>query len=179
MVKENVMTEEEIQALKDELEGVKSEKETLTTEKEVITQELQDKAAAVSVLEATVSERDTAIATLTAEKETLGASIKAETQRTIDDYTDSYNLAVAAYKKAVAQANPGMPVELIMGDTIEAIDQSLVSSKALVDQVRAAIEAEIAAGRVPAGAPARTPPDLSALSPREKINYAITKEGGK
>jgi molybdopterin converting factor small subunit len=51
-----------------------------------------------------------------------------------------------------------------------------IKAKTLVNRVKQGLEAEITAGKVPAGAPIRTPPDLSALSPREKINYAI---GGK
>ena len=81
--------------------------------------------------------------------------------------------AVASYKTMVVQANPQVFEELITGDTIEAINDSLEKAKTLVSRVRQGLEAEITAGKVPAGAPERTPPDLSALSPREKINYAI------
>ena len=84
--------------------------------------------------------------------------------------------AVASYKTLVAQLNPEVLEELITGDTIEVINQSLEKAKTLISRVRQGLEAEITAGKVPAGAPVRTPPDLSALSPREKINYAI---GGK
>ena len=45
--------------------------------------------------------------------------------------------------------------------------------KALVTKVKQGLEIEISLARVPAGAPERTLPDLSALSPREKIQYAI------
>ena len=81
--------------------------------------------------------------------------------------------AVTIYKEMVAQSNPEVLEELITGDTIEAINESLENAKALVNRVRQGLETEIASVKVPAGAPIRTPPDLSALSPREKINYAI------
>ena len=81
--------------------------------------------------------------------------------------------AVATYKEMVAQSNPEVLEELITGDTIEAINESLENAKALVNRVKQGLETEIASVKVPAGAPIRTPPDLSALSPREKINYAI------
>ena len=84
--------------------------------------------------------------------------------------------AVSSYKATVVQANPDVLEELISGDTIEAINQSLSEAESLVSRVRQGIEAEISLTRFPAGAPARTLPDLSALSPREKIQYAI---GGK
>ena len=168
------MTEEEIQALqtelestRTELEGVKAEKETLVSEKDTLAAELEAKAATVTMLEQTVGEKDGEIATL---KQTV-----VEVDDKFTSLNDSLSQAVSAYKTAVAQANPTIPGELITGDTIEAVDQSLESAKSLVSAVRASIEAEIAAGKVPAGAPARTPPDLSALSPREKIQYAISK----
>jgi len=167
------MTDEEVQALNTELESTRTELEGIKAEKETLSSELETKGAAITELEQAVATKDSTLVTLTAEKEALGVSIKAESQRTIDDLTDSYNLAVTAYKTALSHINPAVPGELITGDTIEAIDQSLENAKTLVNQVRQVVEAEIAAGKVPAGAPARTPPDLSALSPREKIQYAI------
>jgi len=178
------MTDEEVQALQNELEttrteleGIKAEKEALASDKETLAGELETKAAAITELELsesslrqTIGERDSEIVTL-----------KQGTVESVEKVTslqESLNLAVSAYRSAVAQTNPAVPGKLITGDTIEAVDQSLESSKSLVSTVRASIEAEIASGKVPAGAPPRTPPDLESLSPREKINYAITK-GGK
>jgi len=42
--------------------------------------------------------------------------------------------------------------------------------------VRRQLEAQAEAERVPTGAPARTPPDLGALSPQEKIAYALRRQ---
>ena len=84
--------------------------------------------------------------------------------------------AVAGYKSRVLQMNPGITEELITGDTIEAINTSLEKAISLVGRVKKSVEKEISNIRVPAGAPGRRASDLSALSPREKIQYAI---GGK
>jgi len=84
--------------------------------------------------------------------------------------------AVASYKAMVTRSNTDVPEELIGGDSIESINESLTNAKNLINKVRQGLEAEITSSKVPAGAPQRTPPDLSALSPREKIQYAI---GGK
>ncbi len=81
--------------------------------------------------------------------------------------------AVASYKAMVIKANPEVMEELISGDTIEVINESLGQAKTLVSRVRQGLEAENSLARVPVGAPERTLPDLSALSPREKIQYAI------
>ena len=84
--------------------------------------------------------------------------------------------AVSSYKALVVKSNPGVLEELITGDTIEDINTSLERAKTIVGMVRQGLEVEMASARVPAGAPERTPTDLSALSPREKIQYGI---GGK
>jgi len=73
----------------------------------------------------------------------------------------------------VVQANPGVLAELITGDTVEEVNESLKNAQVLVDRVRQEMEAEASKTRIPAGAPQRAPLDLSALSPREKIQYAI------
>lgn len=96
-----------------------------------------------------------------------------ELQEKLTTTGDSLAEAVAAYKVMVVQANPEVIEELISGDTIEGIDESLRQAKALVSKVRQGLETEISLTKVPAGAPERTLPDFSALSPREKIQYAV------
>ena len=104
----------------------------------------------------------------------------AELEQTVAEANDkqskideSLNQAVASYKALAIQSNPDVPEELVTGDSIEAITDSLVSAKELVSKGRKGMKAEISLVRVPVGAPERTAPDLSALSPREKIQYAI------
>ena len=84
--------------------------------------------------------------------------------------------AVSSYKALVVKVNPEVLEELITGDTIDDISASLEKAESIVGRVRQGLEAEMASAKVPTGAPERTPTDLSALSPREKIQYAI---GGK
>ncbi len=97
----------------------------------------------------------------------------AELEEKLATTSNSLAEAVASYKTTVVQANPEVIEELITGDTIESINESLSKAKALVSKVRQGVETEISLARVPAGAPERTSLDLSALSPREKIQYAI------
>jgi len=89
---------------------------------------------------------------------------------------ESLSQAILNYKALVIQSNPGIPEELIYGGSIEAINESLKSAGELVAKVRNGVEAEISSVKVPAGAPQRKSIELSTLSPREKIQYAI---GGK
>lgn len=81
--------------------------------------------------------------------------------------------AVTSYRAVVLQANQEIVEDLVSGDTVEAIDDSLARAKALLGKVRQGLAMELAMIRVPAGAPERTAPHISGLSPREKIQYAI------
>jgi hypothetical protein len=99
-----------------------------------------------------------------------------EAKQTSARLSGELSKAVAAYKELVGQANPGPVADMLKGDTIAGINESLKSARALVEKVRQDIGAETAKVRVPTGAPMRTAPDLSALSAREKIKYSI--EGG-
>ena len=100
----------------------------------------------------------------------------AESDKKLTDTSNALFQAIASYKTLIIKSNPGVIEELIIGDNIEDINASLEKAKTLIVRVRKGLEEEVAATRVPAGAPQRTPPDLSVLSPREKIQYAI---GGK
>ncbi len=139
-----------------------TELESLITQKD---QELDFRNSRISELEQTVVSLESEITTL--------KQVVAESNDNLDKLNESLKQAVASYKGLVIQSNPDVPEELVTGDSIEAINDSLVSAKELISKVRKGIEAEISLARVPAGAPERTAPDLSALSPREKIQYAI------
>ncbi len=145
--------------------------------------------ARVTELESLVTQKDEALAKAktrfveleqaVASKENEIAALKqteAELEERLTTISHSLAEAVASYKATVVQANPEVIEELITGDTIESINESLSKAKVLVSKVRQGVEAQISWAKVPAGAPERTSPDLSVLSPREKIQYAI---GGK
>jgi len=142
----------------EELEGSATriaELEQLIASKE---KELAAKDSRISELEQAVADKDSQIADL---------------NQSLADIESGLSQAVAAYRALVVKANPAVPEELISGDTIEEIDDSLANARLLVDRVRQELEVEIAAAKIPAGSPLRTPLDFSALSPKEKIQYAI------
>jgi uncharacterized coiled-coil protein SlyX len=132
-----------------------AELEQLLTGKE---RELAAKDLRLAELEQAVASRDSEIAALKQSRAELETRL---------------SQAVASYRALVIKANPTLPEELVTGDSIEEIDASLASAQVLIDRVRQELGAEIAAAKVPAGAPLRTPLDFSALSPKEKIQYAI------
>ena len=134
-------------------------------EKETLIREIESGKAAIAELKQKLAAKD-------AEATNLNQSL-AEANTALDERGKSLSQAVAAYRELVVQANPGMLAEMITGGSIEEINKSLQSARALMERVRREIEAEAARTRIPAGAPPRTPPDMSALSAREKIQYAL------
>ena len=87
----------------------------------------------------------------------------------------SFSGAVAKYRAAVLASAPGIPQEVVKGESLDEIDASLEMARGIVSKVRQQLEVEAEANKVPAGAPPRMPQDLSALSPAEKIAYALRK----
>ena len=96
-----------------------------------------------------------------------------ELEQVVGELGDKLGQAVSSYRTLAVETNPQVPEELITGATVEEIRASLGRAINLVSRVKQELEAEIASYRVPIGAPERTPINLEALSPREKIEYAI------
>jgi SMC interacting uncharacterized protein involved in chromosome segregation len=134
-------------------------------EKETLVREVESGKAAIAELKQALAAKDTEVTALNQSLE--------EARRALDELGKSFSQALTAYRELVVQANPGVLAEMITGSTIEEVNESLKSARALMERVRREIEAEAARTRIPAGAPPRTPPDMSALSPREKIQYAL------
>ena len=156
------------QRLVDELEAARQDLEGLKQENEALTWGLESKDATISRLEQAVASKDS-------ELDTLKQAV-AESEKKLNDINDALAQAVASYKALVVESNPDVLPELVTGDTIDAVNESLENAKALVDRVKQAMDEEVSRTKIPAGAPQRSPFDLSVLSPREKIQYAI---GGK
>lgn len=85
----------------------------------------------------------------------------------------AYAYAVEDYKKLVASSNPLVPTEAIAGTTIEEVKDSLDRALKLVASVQESLARQAQASSVPAGAPARTGLDTSAMSAKDKINYGL------
>ena len=158
------MTDKE-QELADGLESTGGELDRLKQEKSVLARELEFREAAIARLKQELTGKDSEI---TALKEAM-----AEAAAKLTGVNDTLAEAVASYKAMVVESGPGVLAELITGDTVAEVDESLKNARKLVDRVRQEIEEEASKTKVPAGAPQRAPMDLSSLSPREKIQYAI------
>lgn len=133
---------------------------------------IKQKDQEIALMSARILEFEQTITGLESEITAL-KQVVAESNGNVDKLSENLKQAVSSYRALVVQANPGVPEELITGDSIEAITDSLEAARTLVSKIRNGMEAEISLVRVPVGTPERTAPDLSGLSPREKIQYAV------
>jgi len=149
----------------DELEAAKGQAEEMKQQKETLTRQLESRDAVITRLEKAFAAKDSELATL---KQSFTEAGKKSVE-----LENALAQAVSSYRAMIVESNPGVLAELITGDTIDEVNESLKNARALIDKVKQEMEAEVSRTKVPAGAPQRAPLDLSVLSPRDKIQYAI------
>ncbi len=108
---------------------------------------------------------------------TLEGSL-AQREQELTSLRDQLTLGAAKYRSALLALSPEVPEELVQGQSVQELDESLAKAKRTVEKIRRQIEAKASSERVPAGAPARSAPDLSSLSPQEKITYGLQRSRG-
>lgn len=89
---------------------------------------------------------------------------------------DKLTLAAAKYRSLLLSGAREIPEELVVGETVEDVEASFARAREMVERVKSRLESQIEAGRIPPGAPLRGKPDLSSLSPREKIAYGLSRQ---
>jgi chromosome segregation ATPase len=146
-------------------ENTVGEIDSLKLENDALRAELKAAGEKIAGLEKAIVEKD-------GEIESAKQSLE-ESGSVLEETRASLTGATVAYKELAAQANPGPVADMIKGETIDEIKESVENARALVEKVKQEIGAENSLIRVPAGAPQRTAPDLSTLSPREKIKYGM------
>ena len=169
------MTDEEITALQDELAEAQTEVDrlqTTTADREAraahldetlaqLREEQNQLSASLREAQAQLAARDEELAALREQVEALQASLKA---------------AASKYRDALLASKPEVPPDLVSGETVEEVDQQLEVGLRMIAQLRSHLESQAQAMRVPTGAPARRAPDLSALSPAEKIVHGLSQQ---
>jgi uncharacterized coiled-coil protein SlyX len=138
---------------------------SVSEERENLEEQLKFRDARIIGLEHVLVAKESEIAALKNELDGL--------KQALDGRDKTLAQAAVDFKQMIIETNPGLPPELIAGDTILAVKESLKNARAVVDKVRQEMDAAAARARIPAGAPQRAAPDLSGLSPREKIQHAL------
>jgi hypothetical protein len=119
----------------------------------------------IASLEASLAQRDTSLAEAAQVIESLKKDFTAADV--------SHKEAVVEYRKLAVISNPIFNPEMLAGNSVSEINAAMTRVTDLAAKVRSRIEADIKAISIPAGAPERSGPDTSGLSPREKIKHAI------
>ena len=149
---------EELAALQDELAGARAEVERLQ-------RDAANAVAEAAFLREDVRASHEAAATAAAETETLREQLDGATQRA--------QATAERYRDLIVRSEPALPADLISGSDIDTIDASVIAAREIVGRVRSHIETQAQIARVPAGAPPRAAPDLSALTPEQKIRHGL------
>lgn len=158
-VENNTSTEEAYQALRSELEAERNKTATQVAE---ATQALQ---ARITELE---GELETKAGVVTGLEDQL-----LQMANNYEGAKAAYAYAVEDFKKLAVVSNPLIPQEAIYGNSVEEIKASLDRANKLVANVQESLSKQAATAQVPAGAPQRTGPDVSAMSTKEKINLGL------
>ncbi len=159
------MTDEELDRLREELAAARAEIEQL----QVTAADREARATHLESLAAGLQDDLVAIRSALSERESEVDSLR----RVADEGRLALGAAVARYREVALAAEPDLPAELVAGDTLEQVDQSLDAARRTVAQVRSHLEAQAQASRLPAGSPVRSGRDLTTLSAAEKIRLGL------
>ena len=162
-------------ALQDQLAEAQAEVEQLQT----IAADREARAAQIQEdLATTQTERDRLSSELAETQAQIAARDEdlSAAQADVVSLQASLRSAGVKYREAILASQPEVPPDLVGGETVEEVDQQLQAALRMVAQMRGHLESQAQAVRVPTGAPPRRPPDLSALSPGEKILYGLSRE---
>jgi septal ring factor EnvC (AmiA/AmiB activator) len=117
------------------------------------------------------------LARTTTEREAAHGELS-ETREALSAAQTAIREAASKYRAAVLASAPDIPPDLVPeAEDIAEIDRGIEAARLVVGRVREKIEEETLdqarSLRVPAGAPTRRTPDLSGLSPEEKIRAGL------
>ncbi|MFH1560573.1 MAG: hypothetical protein ABID84_04090 [Chloroflexota bacterium] len=129
----------------------------------------------IAALEEHLAQRDACIGEMEAALNEAESALKGR-ESELEAVRTQLAQAVALYRSALLAAELEIPEEMVQGTTVEEIEASLARARQMVEQVRSQLEAQAAQERVPFGAPVRSAPDLSGLSPQEKILLGLSRK---
>jgi chromosome segregation ATPase len=164
---EVVLLEEQLAAAHGDIERLQSQLADLTAGQSQHDAELQEVRGQLETSRADAEEAHSQLAVQVEELERLReAASKAEADG---------REAVLRYRDVVLEREPQLPADLVVGDSVSALDTAIERARQTVAQVRQHLDQQAQALRVPAGAPARGSPDVSDLSSAEKIRLGLSK----
>lgn len=152
-------------------EEAERHEESATEERTEVAESPHD--SQLDALTAALSQRDARIAELEAALGEAESVVQSRVEE-IEAVSARLAQAVELYRASLLASEPDVPEDMVQGATVEAVQESLERARQMVAQVRGRLEAQASTERTPLGAPARSAPDMSALSPQEKILMGLS-----
>lgn len=162
---EVVLLEEQLRAAQadiDRLQGRLAEAEARASARDAEVIEMKRQLTAAN---GALADKESAAETYAAEAAAMRSRLEEAAARSRSD--------AQRYRDLVLAHEPDLPADLVSGDSIDALEQSLQQARQTVAQVRQHLEQQAQSLRVPSGAPVRSAPDTSDLSPAEKIRSGL------
>jgi chromosome segregation ATPase len=139
-------------------------------------EQLQDQLAQAEARDTTrvgeVGELRRQIATLEESLATQGVELE-DLRAAVGEAQAATREAVQRVRQSVLDREPDLPQDLVAGETVAELDEAVARARQTVAQVRQHLEQQAQSVRVPAGAPVRGAPDVSALTAGEKIRAGL------
>ena len=129
----------------------------------------------IVALEESLAQRDARIGEMETTLEQSEGTLK-EREDEVERVGAQLAQAVAVYRTSLLAAEPEIPEEMVQGTTVDEIEASLAGARQMVEQVRTQLESQASQERIPSGAPVRSGPDISGLSPQEKILLGLSRK---
>jgi hypothetical protein len=141
---------------------------------EDLTRQLGERDSKMGELQTEISEKGALVESQAQELAILQEAGK-ESESKLSGLAESLTDAIKRYRDFALVTVPDAVADLVVGDTIDAIDASLAGARTLVDKVKAGLEAS-AAEIVSSGSPERTGDDWRDKSPKEKIAHGLNEQ---
>lgn len=135
---------------------------------------LNERDAKMGELQAEISEKGTLVESQAQELAMLHEAGK-ENETKLSGLAESLVDAVKRYRDLALVQLPDAVADLVVGDTVDAVDASFNAAKTLVDKVKASLETA-ASEIVSSGSPERTGDDWRNKSPNEQIAHGLNEQ---
>ena len=141
---------------------------------EDLTRQLGERDAKMGELQTQITEKGTLVESQATELAILQEAGK-ENESKLSGFAESLTDALKRYRDLALVTVPDAVADLVVGDTIDAIDASLAGARLLVDKVKSSLELS-ASESISSGSPEREGQDWRGLTPKEKIIIGLNQQ---
>jgi len=139
-----------------------------------LTRQLGERDSKMGELQAEISEKGALVESQAQELAILHEAGK-ESESKLSGLAESLTDAIKRYRDFALVTVPDAVADLVVGDTIDAIDASLAGARLLVDKVKSSLELS-ASESISSGSPEREGQDWRGLTPKEKIIIGLNEQ---